>query len=159
MDMWTTSSQVTIFFSFYSLFSFIIECKGISIIDFLIDTFASKVAAQNDQFADSSIGNVTGSNAVNVFLGIGIAWTLAAFVHAYRGTKFYVNPGSLVYSVTLFSICAFLCCMVLMVRRRLGGELGGRMLYKVSTVILFVMFWLFYVLMSSLEAYHIIPGF
>lgn len=33
------------------------------------DTFASKVAAINDQYADSSVGNVTGSNAVNVFLG------------------------------------------------------------------------------------------
>ncbi|CAG2107412.1 unnamed protein product [Medioppia subpectinata] len=123
------------------------------------DTFASKVAAQNDQFADSSIGNVTGSNAVNVFLGIGIAWTVAAIVHAYRGTVFRVNPGSLVYSVTLFSICAFLTCIVLMFRRRFGGELGGPMLSKLPTVILFVIFWLFYVLMSSLEAYHIIPGF
>ena len=32
------------------------------------------------------MGNVTGSNAVNVFLGIGIAWSLAAIVHAGRGT-------------------------------------------------------------------------
>ncbi|KAG7217761.1 hypothetical protein INR49_020931 [Caranx melampygus] len=31
-------------------------------------TFASKVAAIQDQYADASIGNVTGSNAVNVFL-------------------------------------------------------------------------------------------
>jgi hypothetical protein len=27
---------------------------------------------------DFNLGNVTGSNAVNVFLGIGIAWTMAA---------------------------------------------------------------------------------
>ncbi|KHJ88144.1 hypothetical protein OESDEN_12064, partial [Oesophagostomum dentatum] len=32
------------------------------------DTFASKPAAIQDKWADSSIGNVTGSNAVNVFL-------------------------------------------------------------------------------------------
>uniref|UniRef100_A0A8C8DVX5 Solute carrier family 8 member 1b n=1 Tax=Oryzias sinensis TaxID=183150 RepID=A0A8C8DVX5_9TELE len=37
------------------------------------DTFASKVAATQDQYADASIGNVTGSNAVNVFLGIGVS--------------------------------------------------------------------------------------
>ena len=30
----------------------------------LLDTFASKVAAQNDKYADSSIGNVTGSNGI-----------------------------------------------------------------------------------------------
>ena len=33
------------------------------------DTFASKTAAVGDQNADASVGNVTGSNAVNVFLG------------------------------------------------------------------------------------------
>merc|ERR1712200_155792 len=31
-----------------------------------------------NETADNSVGNVTGSNAVNVFLGIGIAWTMAA---------------------------------------------------------------------------------
>merc|ERR1712027_306687 len=36
------------------------------------DTFASKTAAIEDETADASVGNVTGSNAVNVFLGIGI---------------------------------------------------------------------------------------
>lgn len=54
----------------------------------ILDTFASRTAAVGDQWADGSIGNVTGSNAVNVFLGIGIAWMIAACVHAYRGTKF-----------------------------------------------------------------------
>lgn len=57
------------------------------------DTFASKVAATHDKTADNSIGNVTGSNAVNVYLGIGVAWTLAAFYHAYHGDAFLVDPG------------------------------------------------------------------
>jgi hypothetical protein len=35
-----------------------------------LDTFASKVAAIEDDCADASVGNVTGSNAVNVFLGM-----------------------------------------------------------------------------------------
>uniref|UniRef100_A0AAV2JB07 Calx-beta domain-containing protein n=1 Tax=Knipowitschia caucasica TaxID=637954 RepID=A0AAV2JB07_KNICA len=46
----------------------------------LPDTFASKVAATQDQYADASVGNVTGSNAVNVFLGIGVA-CLEAYCH------------------------------------------------------------------------------
>ena len=41
-----------------------------------VDTFASKVAAVGDKYADSSIGNVTGSNAVNVFLGENATSTL-----------------------------------------------------------------------------------
>ena len=60
---------------------------------FFADTFASKVAAIQDKYADASIGNVTGSNAVNVFLGIGVAWSLAAIYHAYQGIVFKVNPG------------------------------------------------------------------
>merc|ERR1712029_918489 len=49
------------------------------------DTFASKTAAIQDETADASVGNVTGSNAVNVFLGIGIAWTMAAIYHESQG--------------------------------------------------------------------------
>jgi solute carrier family 8 (sodium/calcium exchanger) len=45
----------------------------------LPDTFASKAAAVNDDTADAAIGNVTGSNCVNVFLGLGLPWMLAAF--------------------------------------------------------------------------------
>jgi len=44
----------------------------------LPDTFASKSAAQQDPYADASIGNVTGSNSVNVFLGLGLPWMTAA---------------------------------------------------------------------------------
>uniref|UniRef100_A0A023GL62 Putative sodium/calcium exchanger 1 n=1 Tax=Amblyomma triste TaxID=251400 RepID=A0A023GL62_AMBTT len=125
------------------------------------DTFASKVAAQNDKYADSSIGNVTGSNAVNVFLGIGVAWSLAAFVHWGRGTTFRVLPGNLAFSVTIFCVCALICCIVLLLRRNklVGGELGGPMRFKLPTTMLFGGLWVFYVTMSALEAYGVIQGF
>jgi len=45
----------------------------------LPDTFASKAAAIMDPYADNSIGNVTGSNSVNVFIGIGLSWGMAAW--------------------------------------------------------------------------------
>lgn len=44
----------------------------------LPDLFASKQAATKEKTADNSIGNVTGSNSVNVFLGLGLPWTIAA---------------------------------------------------------------------------------
>merc|ERR1719283_18720 len=68
------------------------------------DTFASKTAAIEDDSADNSVGNVTGSNAVNVFLGIGIAWSMAAIYWESSGMKFEVEPGSLGFSVTIFCI-------------------------------------------------------
>lgn len=125
------------------------------------DTFASKVAAIQDQYADASIGNVTGSNAVNVFLGIGVAWSIAAIYHNSKGEEFRVNPGTLAFSVTLFTIFAFICVGTLMYRRRpeIGGELGGPRTAKVLTTMLFVSLWLLYILFSSLEAYCHIQGF
>merc|ERR1711920_663767 len=42
------------------------------------DLFASKMAAIEDPTADASIVNVTGSNSVNVFLGLGLPWSIAA---------------------------------------------------------------------------------
>ncbi|XP_072491898.1 sodium/calcium exchanger 1 isoform X7 [Notamacropus eugenii] len=125
------------------------------------DTFASKVAATQDQYADASIGNVTGSNAVNVFLGIGVAWSIAAIYHAANGKEFEVSPGTLAFSVTLFTIFAFINVGVLLYRRRpeIGGELGGPRTAKLLTSSLFVLLWLLYIFFSSLEAYCHIKGF
>uniref|UniRef100_A0AAQ5X0T2 Calx-beta domain-containing protein n=1 Tax=Amphiprion ocellaris TaxID=80972 RepID=A0AAQ5X0T2_AMPOC len=126
------------------------------------DTFASKVAAIQDQYADASIGNVTGSNAVNVFLGIGVAWTIAAIAWRSKGKPFKVDPGSLAFSVTLFTILAVVCVLTLLYRRRAsvaGGELGGPRTCKLLTSLMFVSLWLIYILLASLEAYCHIPGF
>ncbi|XP_075605725.1 sodium/calcium exchanger 1 isoform X3 [Balearica regulorum gibbericeps] len=125
------------------------------------DTFASKVAATQDQYADASIGNVTGSNAVNVFLGIGVAWSIAAIYHAAHGQAFQVSPGTLAFSVTLFTIFAFISVGVLLYRRRpeIGGELGGPRTSKLLTSSLFILLWLLYIFFSSLEAYCHIKGF
>merc|ERR1719369_765883 len=126
------------------------------------DAFASKTAAIEDETADASVGNVTGSNAVNVFLGIGIAWTMAAIYWEAQGEIFKVEPGSLGFSVTIFCIEALLAIIILMLRRSpvVGGELGGPKLFKTISSSLFVFFWCFYVAISALEAYGVIkPGF
>ncbi|XP_075148312.1 sodium/calcium exchanger 3 isoform X3 [Haematobia irritans] len=125
------------------------------------DTFASKVAAIQDKYADASVGNVTGSNAVNVFLGIGVAWSLAAIVHEARGTVYAVEPGTIAFSVTLFCSEALIAILILMLRRskKVGGELGGPKTIKyISSGILFSL-WVIYLLVSTLEAYGIIEGF
>ncbi|XP_050809423.1 sodium/calcium exchanger 3 isoform X1 [Gopherus flavomarginatus] len=125
------------------------------------DTFASKAAAIQDVYADAAIGNVTGSNAVNVFLGIGLAWSVAAIYWASQGQEFHVSAGTLAFSVTLFTIFAFVCISVLLYRRRphLGGELGGPKGCRLATTLLFASLWLLYILFATLEAYCYIKGF
>merc|ERR1739846_138588 len=123
------------------------------------DTFASKTAAIEDETADASVGNVTGSNAVNVFLGIGIAWTMAAiYAETVEGEYFKVEVGSLGFSVTIFCVEALLAIMILMLRRHpsVGGELGGPRSIKIASASIFVGFWVLYVFLSALDAYKVI---
>jgi solute carrier family 8 (sodium/calcium exchanger) len=134
---------------------------SIDIHSFLSDTFASKVAAVGDDTADACIGNVTGSNAVNVFLGIGIAWFFAAVYHAAVGGIFYVNPGSLGFTITVYCIFAVIAFIIMLIRRNkyIGGELGGPHAVKIPTCCIYVTLWLMYILLSSLKEYCLIPGF
>jgi len=143
----------------------------------LPDLFASKASAEQDPYADASIGNVTGSNSVNVFLGLGLPWMIGAFYWSNEGRTrewelkiyqkkpallnnallkdggFVVVAGSLGYSVMIFTICALVCLGTLVVRRSMyGGELGGPAGPKYATAVFFVMLWGFYILMSSLKA-------
>ena len=95
----------------------------------LPDTFASKQAAEEADTADASIGNITGSNSVNVFLGQGLPWVIAT---TYKLSKppgerqYIVKAGALSFSVVVFCGVALLCLSTFYVRRvYFGGELGG----------------------------------
>ena len=58
------------------------------------DTFASKAAAVAEKNADNAIGNVTGSNSVNVFLGLGLPWMIASIVHAAKVRHWCTGRGT-----------------------------------------------------------------
>lgn len=99
---------------------------------------------------------MTGSNSVNVFLGIGLAWSLAAIYHATQGTKFLVPPGSLGFSVLVFCILALVCIATLMYRRftpSIGAELGGPKTSRIVSSLFFALLWILYILLASLVAY------
>jgi len=130
----------------------------------LPDTFASKAAAVNEKTADNAIGNVTGSNSVNVFMGIGIPWTIAAIYHAINNPEvgFVVKAGALSFSVVLYTICAILAITLIMVRRFLpifgSAELGGTTWAKYASSGFLIFLWLAYVLLSSLQTYGVIDN-
>ena len=123
----------------------------------LPDTFASKTAAQESKTADSAVGNVTGSNSVNVFLGLGLPWMLASIYYVAKGEKYIVPAGDLAFSVILFLVTSVLCLITLVLRRLVfGGELGGNKLWKIISAIWLVFLWLMYVLFSALKVYEVI---
>jgi len=52
------------------------------------------VFAIRDATADASITNVLGSNIINVYLGVGLAWTMASIHHANKGDDLLIDPGT-----------------------------------------------------------------
>merc|ERR1719424_2064955 len=117
----------------------------------LPDTFASKAAAVMDPYADASIGNITGSNSINVFMGIGLSWILGAFrwetgepdevfwkgffhldtkqqenvlssMAGKNGHAVFITPaGTIWFNLMVFSVNAFFALQHLLQRRRKWG--------------------------------------
>jgi solute carrier family 8 (sodium/calcium exchanger) len=130
------------------------SCAAITVVALgtsLPDTFASKSAAENDPTADASITNVTGSNSVNVFLGLGLPWTMAAIYWASIGCEFRVEAQTLWLAVLLFSFNAIVCVVVLYLRRwLLGGELGGPKMSKYLSAGFLTALWFEYIIVACL---------
>merc|ERR1712061_913661 len=132
----------------------------------LPDTFASKAAAVAEKHADNAVGNVTGSNSVNVFLGLGVPWVIATIYHAMNGTKFQVKAGALTFSVPIYIICAGIAITLILVRRfvptfgdgTIGAELGGNKLLKYISAGILLFLWFTYVILSALQTYEFIQS-
>jgi len=129
----------------------------------LPDTFASMTAAVQDKYADPALGNVTGSNAVNVFLGLGLPWLIACYYEqanfdaTYENKGYYVPAGALGFSVIVFTILAITCIAFLVARRfTIGGELGGQDFSRYGSCFFLCILWTIYIVMSTLQAYGLL---
>ena len=78
-----------------------------------------------------------------------------AIVVKYPEGAFYVKPGSLVFSVVVFTICALATFGILALRRSwVGGELGGKMSTPFALVL--CLLWALYAVLSCLKAEAVI---
>jgi len=144
----------------------------------LPDTIASMMSARADTNADNSIGNITGSNSVNVFLGIGLPWSIAALYwevtppteawkeryadwlrtdigmqYAEKG-GFVVIGGDLAFYTLIFVILACSTIGLLIFRRFvMGYELGGSKITSTAHGYICVSFWFIYVIVSIIKVY------
>ena len=111
------------------------------------------IAAKTSDYADSAVGNVTGSNSVNVFLGMGVPWVLASTYMEGRGKQYLTPPGNLAYSVVVFIACSLIAFVILGVRRSVvGGELGGPKSSAYASSAVFILLWVIYVTLSIIKA-------
>lgn len=120
----------------------------------LPDTFASRLAIMYAEDADAAVGNVTGSNSVNVFLGLGLPWVIASFYAAGEGnawseTGYMVPTGSLGTSVSIFAPLAIIVLLSLLVNRKIiGGVVGGSSLCRTIGFCLYFGTWVLFLVLS-----------
>lgn len=123
----------------------------------LPDTFASMKAAKEADNADAAVGNVTGSNSVNVFLGLGLPWVVAVIYSAKNNEEYKVPAKGLDLSVVLFLSCSLVGIAILIFRRcYVKGELGGSPSGRLVSAIIFISLWFVYIIFSCLGQYDVI---
>jgi solute carrier family 8 (sodium/calcium exchanger) len=119
----------------------------------LITTYIHFIPKQ-EEHADAAIGNVTGSNAVNVFLGIGLPWTIATIYAKANGTEFTARSCGFGLNCFVYVVLALSTLALLGFRRlRYGGELGGDPTAAKMHSALLVSMWFLYIIISSNRYY------
>lgn len=118
----------------------------------LPDTFASMKAAVDDINADPALGNVTGSNAVNVFMGLGLPWIIAAHYDKSKyDENYFVPAGALGFSVGVFTALAVTAIIFIALRRKIiGAELGGPDTSRKLSCAFMCSLWVIYIVASTL---------
>jgi solute carrier family 8 (sodium/calcium exchanger) len=120
----------------------------------LPDTFASMTAARDSPNADSAVGNITGSNSVNVFLGLGLPWVIAVIYSGKNNEEYKVPAKGLDLSVVLFLSTCLVGVAILIFRRcTVKGELGGSPAGRLASAIVFISLWVVYIVCSTLGQY------
>lgn len=118
------------------------------------DLVASKIAAERQITADSAIANITCSNSVNIYIGIGIPWLIDTVYNffVYQEPLYVENAEGLSFSLLVFFVTSAGCIAVLVLRRLiLGAELGGPRLWAWATSAYFMFLWVVFVVLSSLK--------
>ena len=95
-----------------------------------------------------------GSNAVNVYLGLGIPWLIAAAYYLAKGQDFAVASDGITFGLILYLSAAAVALVLLWLKRRYaGGELGGKgPLSRLSFAAAMVGMWLVYIVLASYDS-------
>lgn len=129
----------------------------------LPDILGAGMVTRNEEHADGALIHISGSIAVNVLIGVGVPWFVAALYHFKKGSEFIVESTGLEFSVLLFAIAVIIAALILTVRRHTPqcgrAELGGPMKTRYLTVGIFVTLWLLYLLFIFLQITNVINPF
>lgn len=122
------------------------------------DLAASVIAAYRQSTADSAIANITCSNSVNIFIGIGVPWVInTIYNRLVLHSELRVPAGDLSFILIVYFITFIFCVLVLIARRYfIGGELGGPRKWAWSSCIFILLLWVVFLVLSCLRVYSVI---
>ncbi|XAR58427.1 hypothetical protein NMG60_11013812 [Bertholletia excelsa] len=113
------------------------------------DLVASKIVAEHQIMADSAIANITCSNSVNIYVGIGVPWLIDTAYNfiALREPLRIQNAKGLGFSLIIF-FCTFIGCIAVI--------LGGPKPWAWLTSVYLMLLWVIFVVLSSLKVSGVI---
>lgn len=105
-------------------------------------------------------GQPAGSNSVNVFLGLGLPWTIACCYYAAIGETFHAPAGDVAFAVAVYMPTAVVClCLLYYKRVRCGGELGGQGFWRLGAAVLLTLLWILFMVICGLQSKGRIDSF
>lgn len=127
----------------------------------LPELFTSRLAAIRFKHADHSLGNVIGSNCINVFVGLGLPWFIASIYWRVRGQQFDIDGKSLSFTIGIYTCTAVAYTLMMIMRRNLKvcgkAEFGGPTVCKYLSAAFLVALWVAYISLSSLNVSGLLP--
>jgi solute carrier family 8 (sodium/calcium exchanger) len=131
----------------------------------LPDYYASKAIAQDKSitYADAAIGSIFGANAINIFIGLGLPWTISSiYYEGYRDEYYFLgfeSGADITFCLVMFFVASFLTFMVLYIRRNhFSGELGGNLDGKCFSGIVLFISWALFVVLTVMGCYEVIAS-
>lgn len=93
-----------------------------------------------------------GSNGVNVFMGLGVPWIIAAAYYMQVGGTYEVSKEGLSYALVLYVVVAVTGLLLMAGKRSQGGELGGSGFWRYGFAVVMASMWLLFVVLVSIDS-------
>jgi len=119
---------------------------------------SSMKSAVSNKSADDVFLPTVAANAANIFVGLGLPWTIAT-IYRYANDQGSLVIGQVEVFDINFAVVTFLCCalvtaLVLGLRRYcLGGELGGPRFSKYFSSFMMSFLWTIFIVLNCLNCY------
>lgn len=83
---------------------------------------------------------------------IATIWEQGVYPTTEENNGYYIEAGSLGFSVVVFTSLAITCIITIIIRRNVvGGELGGTKNGRLGSAVFLCILWLLYIVLSTLK--------